>query len=88
MDEVVPVDDLVRARWTWPEAEKALGVKGRVVVEFTVGRDGRVSDVALLEANVPLSMQEAALVAVPAAVAPPPDGQGPLRVRYVFRYGD
>ncbi|MBM4367588.1 MAG: TonB family protein, partial [Deltaproteobacteria bacterium] len=84
----VPVDDLVRATWTWPEAEKALGVRGRVVVEFTIAVDGRVSDVALVDANVPLSMQEAALAAIPAAVAPPPEGEGPLRVRYVFRYGD
>ncbi len=84
----VPVDDLVRATWQWPEAEKALGVRGRVVVEFTIAEDGRVSDVALVDANVPLSMQEAALEAIPAAVAPPPEGEGPLRVRYVFRYGD
>ncbi|MBM4393434.1 MAG: TonB family protein, partial [Deltaproteobacteria bacterium] len=84
----VPVDDLIRATWTWPEADKALGVRGRVVVEFTIGVDGRVSDVALVDANVTLSMQEAALESIPAAVAPPPEGEGPLRVRYVFRYGD
>ncbi|GDX80688.1 hypothetical protein LBMAG42_24990 [Deltaproteobacteria bacterium] len=82
-----PVDDLVRLGWRPPLDQLVLGVGGRVTVEFTVRRNGRVAEVSLVDANVPLTLQEAALAAVPEAVAPPPNGYAPLRVRYVFRYG-
>lgn len=82
-----PVDDLVRLGWRPPLDQLVLGVGGRVTVEFTVRRNGRVEQVKLVDANVPLTLQEAALAAVPDAVASPPNGYAPLRVRYVFRYG-
>lgn len=82
-----PVDDVVRLGWRPPLDQLVLGVGGRVTVEFTVRRNGRVANVGLVDSNVPLTLQEAALAAVPDAVAPPPNGYAPLRVRYVFRYG-
>ena len=82
-----PVDDLVRLGWRPPLDQIALGVTGRVTLQFVVKRNGRVTELAMVDANVPLSLQEAALLAVPSAVAPPPRGSAPLRVRYVFRYG-
>ncbi|MSQ02421.1 MAG: TonB family protein [Myxococcales bacterium] len=82
-----PVDDLVRAGWTVPRAAKALGVTGRVIVEFVIDKHGAVKDVTMIDANVDLDLQLAALAAVPAAVPPPPGGTGALRVRYTFRYG-
>ena len=82
-----PVDDLVRLGWRPPLDQVALGVSGRVTLQFVVKKNGRVTDLAMVDANVPLSLQEAALLSVPSAVAPPPRGSAPLRVRYVFRYG-
>ena len=82
-----PVDDLVRGGWKVPLAVRALGVTGSVIVEFTIDKRGAVNDVAMIDANVDLELQLAALAAVPAAVPPPPGGTGTIRVRYTFRYG-
>ncbi len=81
------VDDMVRASWKPPIAELALGAEGRVLIEFTVLRNGKIRDVVMLDSNASKPMQQAAIDAVPAGVPRLPGSYGPLRVRYLFRYG-
>jgi TonB family protein len=81
------VDAFLSAHWKIPVDVRALGVSGTTVVGFTVGRNGRVSDVKLIQSSGRPELDARALAAVPArfpALEPPE--WAPLRLRYSFRW--
>ena len=49
----------VNSRLVYPESAREMGVQGRVTLQFTIGTDGRVSDVKVVKGADPLLDQEA-----------------------------
>ena len=52
----------VNSRLVYPEPAKEMGLQGRVTLQFTIGTDGRVSDVRVLKGADPILDQEAVRV--------------------------
>jgi protein TonB len=52
----------VNAHLVYPEIAKENGVEGRVTLQFTIGKDGKVQDVKVLAAPDPSLAQEAVRV--------------------------
>ena len=81
------VDDVLRQRWVYPPALRALGVEGTVVVQFHVSPAGSVSNVRVESGSGNPELDLAALAAIPARVAAMPAGSGDGLWRKVgFRY--
>ena len=49
----------VNSRLVYPERAREMGVEGRVILQFTIGTDGRVGDVKVAKGADPLLDQEA-----------------------------
>lgn len=49
----------VNSRLVYPESAREMGVEGRVTLQFTIGTDGRLSDVRVVKGADPLLDQEA-----------------------------
>jgi TonB family protein len=82
------VDDQLRAVWRYPAELRALGIRGEVVVQFAVERNGAVRDVKVISSSGYPELDLAAVSAVPVRVAPlPPGVHGPQYVRETFLYG-
>ena len=52
----------VNSRLVYPEQAKELGIQGRVVLQFTIGKDGRLQDLKVLNAPDPTLADEAVRV--------------------------
>lgn len=61
----------LRAHRTYPEAARRRGDQGRVMLRFTVERDGRVSDAALVQGSGFPNLDDAAVALVRNAHVPP-----------------
>jgi protein TonB len=75
---------------TYPEGARSEGAEGRVTVRFTIDRDGRVLDVALVRSSGAPILDEAAQAMLRGARLPPfPPGmtQDRVTVTLPIRYG-
>ena len=52
----------VNSRLVYPEQAKELGIQGRVILQFTIGKDGRLQDLKVLNAPDPTLADEAVRV--------------------------
>jgi len=82
------VDGLLEAALDYPPELRAQRLEGRVVVVFTVQRNGRVIDERVLNTSGHSELDVIARLTVPQALPQPRPLKGrTLRVRYTFRFG-
>jgi protein TonB len=96
VDEIVPftsmenpprfkgeISDWIRRNWQYPQAAQDAGLTGRLIINFTVERDGKVSNVRV-ERNLGFGTTEAALKMMEKMPAWSPGIQNgrPVRVAY------
>ena len=75
----------VNGRLVYPEPAREMGLQGRVVLQFTIGTDGSVSDVKLLKGVDPLLDQEALrVVASSPRWSPGKQRDHAVKVSYTF----
>lgn len=78
----------VYRNWIIPEPAR-LGVRGQVGIEFTVGRDGRISRISMLSSAGMTSLDRAASNALEGSILLPlpddyPAGSVTMRVTFVY----
>jgi TonB family protein len=85
---LVGVDDMIRRAWKYPPELLALGITGKVVVEFQVSPNGAISSIQVVYAD-PIDLTASALEAIPNRTAPLPNDaryRKGYRLRYTFLY--
>jgi TonB family protein len=81
----------IAAAWSYPPELRALGVTGKVTIEFTVEPNGSVSNKSVVAGQEMPELVIAAMDAIPDQVEPVPDRKRwrkGIRFRYTFHYGD
>jgi protein TonB len=86
------VKQWIEARWEYPDLAKHYGLQGRVVVEFTILKDGHIELLALVRSSGSKLLDEEAVRAIKAAVPfkpfPRSIRESSLRIIAGFIYSD
>jgi len=89
-DYFMKVRERIRANWVYPREAGDRGVEGQLLIEFHIGKDGRLEYIELVAGSGTLVLDQAALNAVKLAqpFPPVPDAisKGAVAVNGQFRY--